>query len=160
MEKGSCRRTANRRPSPRLPAKDAGIVWTAWFGSCRRKTAGVWVSESIITSNCAMYAHVSCRTAVTSERPATFHTKNETRCSLRCCWPAAPYCEGAEEEGPVEPGPGGGGGSPAPDVSSTPAMAASPSPAKAAAAAASAAWAAAMTAEAEVAPAYELPWPL
>ena len=77
------------------------------------------------------------------ERPATFHTKNETRCSLRFCWLAAPYCGGAREEGPVGPGPGGGGGSPAPDVSPAPAMAAPPSPAKAAAAAASAAWAAA-----------------
>ena len=108
MEKGSCCRTASSRPSPRLPAEDAGIVWTVWFGSCSCKTAGVWVSESIITSNCAMYVHVSCRTAVTSERPATFHTKNETRCSLRCCWLAAPYCEGAREEGSVGPGPGGG----------------------------------------------------
>ena len=157
MEKGSCRRNANSRPSPRLPAEDAGI---AWFGSCWCNLAGVWVSESIITSNCAMYAHVSCRTVVTSERPATFHTKNETRCSLRCCWLAAPYREGAREEGPLGPGPGGGGGSPGPDVSPAPAMASSPSPAKAAAAAASAAWAATLTAEADVAPAYELPRPL
>ena len=151
--------TTSSRPLPRPPAVDAGIVWPVWFGSCWCKPAGVWVFESIITSNCAMYANVSCRTAVTSERPATFHTKIETRCSLRCCWLAAPYCEGARDEGPAGPGPEGGGGSPAPKVPPTPAMAAPPPPAKAAAAA-SAAWAAALTAEAEVAPAYEVPGPL
>ncbi|KAL3130208.1 hypothetical protein ABBQ38_008507 [Trebouxia sp. C0009 RCD-2024] len=66
---------------------------------------------------------MGARTAVTSERPATFHTKNETRCSLRCCWLAASYCEGAWEEGPVGSGRGGGGGGPAPGAAVPPHLA-------------------------------------
>ncbi len=99
-----------------------------------------------------MYSQVSCRTAVTSERPETFHTRNETRCSLRCCWLAPPYWEEGEAEGPPRKG---GGGKPCDAASPLPALAQSPAPATAAVAAALAAWAAAMAAEAEVATALE-----
>ena len=103
-----------------------------------------------------MYAQVSCRTVLTSDKPETFHTRNETRCSLRCCWLATPYWGLGTAEGPAC---GGGGGKPVGTVPPAPADPWTPATAVAAAAAAEAAWAAAMAAGAEAATAYEAAGP-